>query len=375
MTATGVNPVFVKSRDLPVSCDEHPPTVLEVCLAAERMAGNGTVVGAQLIGGLWRIYPATREARTELLKKGLRMRGTVIQLANTNPFVFRNDTGEDRPATKVFIDNIPISVADSEVEHALLKAGCELRSAIKGESARDADGKLTRFLTGRRFLFITVPSVPLEKSLKVSIFTVKVYHKEQKAPKKTVVCSKCLEENHHASQCSKEVVCRVCRTPGHKKGDPACKLSPSDHSRGDSAERKDSGEDQSMEKNEKNDMSGRKDSPGRESEKVVDEKMNKNAHDVQDKGRKDRTRGRAADRQTKLGASLELRTSPRTQRTRSETPKRRLSADDSPGHKQATKSSKRADHPASPAPKGNSGSTSTSTMTSPEHKQTTDHRR
>eukprot|EP00745_Piridium_sociabile_P016079 TRINITY_DN23897_c0_g3_i2.p1 TRINITY_DN23897_c0_g3~~TRINITY_DN23897_c0_g3_i2.p1 ORF type:complete len:210 (+),score=35.25 TRINITY_DN23897_c0_g3_i2:29-631(+) len=99
------------------------------------------------------------------------------------------------------------------------------------ERARDSDNKLTRFITGRRFVFITVPAVPLEKSLKVSFFSAKIYHKEQKLAQRTVVCSKCLETGHHVSGCSKDVVCRACKLSGHKRGDPDCLLVDSDHSR------------------------------------------------------------------------------------------------------------------------------------------------
>ena len=225
--AVSVHPVFIKARDIPDNFNK-PANVLELCVAAEKVAGTASIVGAQLIGGLWRIYPATTEARNSLLIKGIRLRNTQLQLANNNPFILRDDSGEEKPSTKVWVDNVPISVADSEIEHSLKKTGCELRSTIKTERARDNDGKLTRFLTGRRFVFITVPSTPLEKTLKVSVFTARIYHKEQKLVRGPVVCSKCLEQNHHASQCEKDIVCRACKQPGHKRGDAECQMSVSD---------------------------------------------------------------------------------------------------------------------------------------------------
>lgn len=219
----GVNPVFVKTGDIPESVKKQP-SVLEICLAGEKTAGQGSVVGAQQINGLWRIYPATQEARQMLLMQGLKVRGVVVQLKNTNPYILKDGSGEEKPATKVWIDNIPISVADSEIEHSLAKVGCDLRSRIISERARDVDHKLTRFLTGRRFAFITVPSEPLAPTLKVSVFTAKVFHREQKGEKKTVMCSKCLQQGHHASACPNDIVCRACRKPGHKRGDPACQI-------------------------------------------------------------------------------------------------------------------------------------------------------
>ena len=220
MPVTSSLPVFIKNRDIPNS-DSVRPDCLELCIAAERVSGRGSVIGAQDIKGLWRIYPATKEARNELLIKGIIVRDVSVTLHETNPFSIRDD-GVERPSTKVFIDGIPISVADSEIEHSLVKLGCELRSAIKHERARDSDGKLTRFITGKRFVFITIPTTPLEKSMLVSVFTASVYHKEQRAVKKTVVCSKCLSTGHHVSSCVNEVVCRTCKQTGHKRGDPVC---------------------------------------------------------------------------------------------------------------------------------------------------------
>ena len=139
-------------------------------------------------------------------------------------YTTRDDNGEEKPSTKVWIDSVPLSVDDKEIEHSLLSLNCELRSDIKKERARNADGKMSRFLTGRRFVFITTPATPLEKTMKVCMFTAKVFHWEQKSLKKVLVCSNCLEESHHHSSCDKQVVCRVCKQSGHKKGDPLCNV-------------------------------------------------------------------------------------------------------------------------------------------------------
>ena len=161
---SAVLPVFLKNPN-PA---ENRISGLEIYLAAERTAGQGSIKGAQDIRGLWRIYPTTREARNELLIKGMSVRGSALQVATTNPFLLRDKSGEESPTTKVWIADVPISVANSEIEHSLVKTGCELRSAVKLECYRDQDNKLTRFETGRRFVFVTVPTTPLEKTLLVS---------------------------------------------------------------------------------------------------------------------------------------------------------------------------------------------------------------
>lgn len=232
--ASGVNPVFLKRRDIPLS-DSDSVSVLEVCLAAERVSGRESVLGAQEIRGLWRIYAATREARNTLLVQGLSLRNVALKVCGENPFSLRDNLGIEKPSTKVFIDNLPLSVADSEIENSLVSLGCELRSGVKQQRARDKDGKLTRFLTGGRFVFITVPPVPLEKTMTVSIFTAAVYHREQKSVPRKVVCSKCLLDGHHVSVCENEVVCRDCRLPGHRRGSPDCQTATEKNSETETA--------------------------------------------------------------------------------------------------------------------------------------------
>lgn len=221
-----VRPVFVKRRDIP-NVEENQPTVLEICLAAEKSSGRGTILGAQAVRGLWRIFPATEQVRVDLLVKGLKLRDVCLRPSDINPYILKDNTGEEKPSTKLWIDELPISVADSEIKHTLVQMGCELRSAIISERARDADKKLTRFLTGRRFVFITVPSKPLEKTAKICMFSVKLYHKEMKMNNVNPVCSKCLQPGHHHTACTSEIVCRTCRQPGHKMGDPDCHMTTS----------------------------------------------------------------------------------------------------------------------------------------------------
>lgn len=222
--AEGVPAVFIRNSQIPKATEKFP-TCLEVCCAIERSLGQGTIIGAQQIRGLWRIYPASSSARNKLLLEGFSIRQVSLNVVSQNPFVLRDsNSGVEKPSTKLWIDDVPISVADSEIEFTLKKLGCELRSEIKKERARDADSKLTRFLTGRRFVFITTPHKPLEKNTTVGFFVARLFHKEQKMAQKMVKCSNCLEEGHHKSVCEKEVVCQTCRKPGHKRGDEKCSL-------------------------------------------------------------------------------------------------------------------------------------------------------
>ena len=89
--------------------------------------------------------------------------GVQISQLDKNPFIIRDQHGGDeKPATKVWISNVPISCEDKQIETALTKLGCELRSALKKELARNKDGQLTNWETGRRFVWITTPKTPLQ---------------------------------------------------------------------------------------------------------------------------------------------------------------------------------------------------------------------
>ena len=72
---------------------------------------------------------------------------------------------------------ILISCDGADIESALIRLGCIFRSSLIFERIRNKDGELTRFLTGRRFIFVDVPSNPLERSLRVGGLTARLYHK------------------------------------------------------------------------------------------------------------------------------------------------------------------------------------------------------
>ena len=221
---TSDDPVFLFKKDI-VNGREKFATTFEICQAVEATSGQGSIVGAQPNGGLWKIYPKSREVRQELLIRGFNLRNTHVIVHGSNPYKIKDDNGQVIPTTKVWIDDIPISVAASEIEFSMMRLGCEIRSKIIMERAKDCDGKMSRFLTGRRFVFITTPSTPLDKQMPVGdLYKAKIYHREQKQTKRS--CTRCFSEEHSISQCTNEIVCRVCRVSGHRSGDEACAGAP-----------------------------------------------------------------------------------------------------------------------------------------------------
>ena len=223
-----VEPVFLRQRDLPVrpftvNATDDRFSALNICLAAEKTAGKETVYGIQALKGVWRIYPQSRKARDALLLGGIEMGGQSFTLHDRNPYHLTDNFGEEVPTTKLWISDLTISVDENDIESALVRIGCVLRSKIVMEKLRNKDGALTRFVSGRRFVFINLPPKPLDRELKVGSFTGKLFYREMPRPTpRPVTCSRCLQSGHHVSVCQNLVTCRACRLSGHTRGDPVC---------------------------------------------------------------------------------------------------------------------------------------------------------
>ena len=140
----------------------------------------GSIDGAQIISGLWRIYPLSIAARRQLIIEGISFRGQSVTVLDTNPLLAHSDG----PTTKLIIGNVPISVANSEIEKGLKELDVCLRSPFKEETYRDSEGRTTRFKTGRRFVYIDIPKIPLPKKMKIGPnFLGFLYYREQEAGK------------------------------------------------------------------------------------------------------------------------------------------------------------------------------------------------
>jgi len=213
-------PVFLLNKNLPAA-EEKLFSVVEICTAAERVAGPETMVGAQRIGGLWRLYCKNNNARNDLLTQGLILRGHTIMPLASNPFGGRGHDAEQ--STKLIIGNVPLSYTNTDILTALKKKNVEVRSNLFDERGRDENGKLTRWKTGRRFVYIALPPTPLPNVMSVGLFQASLYYREQKA---AANCRNCLQAGHDTKACTAPIKCRVCLQDGHKAGDPNCTLAP-----------------------------------------------------------------------------------------------------------------------------------------------------
>lgn len=151
----GVSPVFFKNEGT------ERLSILEVCEASEKVAGDLSILGAQQIGALWRIYAKSSVARMTLLSRGIGLRGRQISLLARNPFLLTDDNGDEVEVTRLFIGNIPISFSNEEIGKALKKAGVVARAPIVDEHVRDLAGHMTNWVSGRRMVWIDIPKVHL----------------------------------------------------------------------------------------------------------------------------------------------------------------------------------------------------------------------
>ena len=154
-------------------------TGYQICCSCEEVTGDGGITGAQRLHGLWRIYPATTQARNQLLMKGVTIGGIYVPIIGTNPHLV--DGASDTPTIKIIIGNIGLSVADTEIEKELKNInGLVLRSKLYDECYRDENGKLSLFKSGRRFAYISEPPHPLPREFQVGKWKATLYHPGQK---------------------------------------------------------------------------------------------------------------------------------------------------------------------------------------------------
>ncbi|XP_066267524.1 uncharacterized protein [Branchiostoma lanceolatum] len=220
-----VKPVYMKYSEA-TTRGERWLSTREICGAAEKIAGYETMEGAQLVGGLWRLYAKSRAARTALLAEGLTLRGRKIPLYDHNPFIVDGQGENTTPTTRVTIKGIPLSADDRDIVKSLERFGCKLRSAVMYEKDRDEDKKLTRWKNGNRFVFIEIPAEPLPAKMTFCNFRGVVKHREQHYRKpEDMTCGKCLLKGHYSKICPNDIVCRDCGMSGH----PDCQFLTAQH--------------------------------------------------------------------------------------------------------------------------------------------------
>ena len=208
-----VFPVFVLEKWVPVGTSAY-----DICTAAEKVSGVGTIDGATCISGLWRIYPLTPVARVTILTKHIVLGNKTVMLENVNPYTSKTG-GFESQGTRLSISNLPFSYSNEAVSRNLVSSGFKLRSKIMFEKIRGPDHLLTDWRNGRRFCWIDLPTKQVKRNMKMGEFSASLYYREMKSQ---MQCRRCLQEGHKAIDCPNDEVCLNCKLPGHRKGDAEC---------------------------------------------------------------------------------------------------------------------------------------------------------
>ena len=195
---TTMEPIFCKQSDIASGGD--PLRSLEMCDSMAEVVGGRMVEGAQLINGIWRLYLKNREAKVDLLIKGLSVRGRKVTLYEQSPR-FNNTENPDIKLEKIWIKDIPLSVDNKAIEqyfegHAQVKLTTEV---LYSKERRPDSGHLTNYKNGDRFVFAVHPIYPvLPHKDKVAGFYARIQHQSQRD-----LCKACDHSGHSAkdSEC------------------------------------------------------------------------------------------------------------------------------------------------------------------------------
>ena len=209
-----VLPVFVLDKWLPDNS-----SVVDLCKAAEQVTGPGTIDGATLINGLWRVQAFKEVTRLKLLTNGVTMGSKLIRFEGISPLV--RGGGKECNGTRLTISNLPFSYGNDAVARNLAAAGLKVRSKIHFEKARGEDRMLTDWRNGRRFCYIDLPVHQVARQCKMGDFTALLYYREMK---QTMQCRNCLKTGHRAFECPNDITCLACKKPGHRRGDDICEM-------------------------------------------------------------------------------------------------------------------------------------------------------
>ena len=188
MDTTQVEPVFILTKNLPDKID-----IPGICRASERVSGTGSVCGAFVDGGLWRVYPRTAVGRAKLLADGITIGGKRVPTEAINPFLIRG-TDKEHPATRLLVGPLSLSYSSEAIERNLERMGVRLRSKMQNENARLRDRTMTDWTTCRRFVWIDLPEVPLKEYVQMGPLRVKLHYREMQ--QQNTKCWNCGELGH-----------------------------------------------------------------------------------------------------------------------------------------------------------------------------------
>ena len=197
-----VAPLFVKDNDIGENV-----TPIQVCDAIVNVISDTKLEGVQKVNNLWRIYLKDKKTRLKLSEtEKIVINGQQVKLYDRNPFLTFNGMRhlQQINSDKLTIKYLPLSVSNMEIQKLLKNNNIKPLSSIKYGLIRDANGQLTSYKSGDRYLYVEPFSPTLPRQQKIGTF-------------------KCLLIHH-----GKDVICKACNLPGHKIGSDSCIAKPKD---------------------------------------------------------------------------------------------------------------------------------------------------
>lgn len=229
-SSRGIHPVFVKHGDLGLSMNQQLKEY-DMCKEICKVVNRDDLEGIQRVRGLWRIYLNTAESRLKLLVMGFSIRGISVPIYDQNPFRPIDENNDPLQKTiKVTVSNLPLSLANTEIEIMLERLGCKMESTVKYEYMRDDEGKLTNIKNGNRSVLVNEQHLsqnPLKRSAFCGNWRCNIFYRNQ--PRLLVMCYNCYQSGHMIRQCQNERVCKACKKAGHVEGSEQCeRFKPND---------------------------------------------------------------------------------------------------------------------------------------------------
>ena len=225
--ARGIHPVFVRHSDLGMDAKQQVKEYV-LCKELYKVINRDDLEGVQRVRGLWRLYVTTPEARVKLLTEGFSFNGIAVRPQDQNPFrpIQLDDNTDVIPkTTKITISNLPLSIANDEIEKMLKGLECELQTKVEYEYVRDYVGNLTSIKNGNRSVLVASEHIqdhPLPRNVHCGNWRCTIYYFKQ--PKPIVKCYNCGKTGHTQNRCRGERVCKACGNTGHLEGTSQCNL-------------------------------------------------------------------------------------------------------------------------------------------------------
>lgn len=219
-----ISPVFFLHSHLGLDKSKHIAGY-EVIKNIQAVVDKEDIIdGIQRIGGLWRLYIADGDEKIKLLSEGFTYNGIAVSVMAENPFLRKQNEQEERQrGTKVIVQNVPLSIPNTDVEEMLKQFDVKMLSNIAYEYEKDDNRQLTKIKNGNRSVYMDterLEATPLPRFSLCGNWRCRIQYRGQ--PMEIKYCYRCHREGHISRDCRNQRACSVCHKEGHLEGSEDC---------------------------------------------------------------------------------------------------------------------------------------------------------